>query len=81
LQRTAHRAAAERQYVSQNNVTINIQTVTACIEEAAHTLALPRFSRLSADEVEAKATAGDPEDVVTIVDREVEAYLSKASQP
>jgi fructose-1,6-bisphosphatase/inositol monophosphatase family enzyme len=39
---------------------------------------LPRFSRLSIDDVEAKATAGDPADAVTIVDREVEAHLSKA---
>jgi fructose-1,6-bisphosphatase/inositol monophosphatase family enzyme len=59
-------------------VAINIQAVTGFIEEAAQSLILPRFSRLSSDEVEAKATPGDPEDVVTIVDREVEAHLSKA---
>lgn len=57
---------------------IDIHAVTALIEEAAHTLVLPRFARLSTDEVRAKATPGDPEDVVTIVDREVEAYLTKA---
>lgn len=57
---------------------INIQAVTGFIEEAARTLVLPRFSRLSVDEVEAKTTLGDPEDLVTIVDREVEAHLSKA---
>jgi fructose-1,6-bisphosphatase/inositol monophosphatase family enzyme len=57
---------------------IDIQAVTDLIEEAAHTLVLPRFSRLSADDVEAKVTPGHPEDVVSIVDREVEAYLSKA---
>ena len=44
---------------------IDIQTVTAFIEEAAHTLVLPKFSRLSADDVEAKATPGDPEDEYT----------------
>jgi fructose-1,6-bisphosphatase/inositol monophosphatase family enzyme len=59
-------------------MTIDIQTVTDVIEEAARTLVLPRFSRLLAADVEAKATPGDPTDVVTIVDREVEAYLSKA---
>ena len=56
---------------------VDIQAVTGFIEEAARTLVLPRFSRLSADEVEAKATPGDPEDVVTIVDREVETHLSR----
>lgn len=56
---------------------IDIQEVTALIEEAAQTLVLPRFARLSTDEVEAKATIGDPEDVVTIVDREVEAHLTR----
>lgn len=56
---------------------IDIQAVTGVIEEAARTLVLPRFSRLSDDDAEAKATAGDPEDVVTIVDREVETHLSK----
>jgi fructose-1,6-bisphosphatase/inositol monophosphatase family enzyme len=59
-------------------VTFDIQTVTDFIEEAARTLVLPRFSRLSFDDVEAKTTVGDPGDVVTIVDREVEAHLSKA---
>ena len=57
---------------------IDIQAITNVIEEAARTLVLPRFSRLSADEVEAKATPGDPEDLVTIVDREVETHLSRA---
>jgi fructose-1,6-bisphosphatase/inositol monophosphatase family enzyme len=68
--------------VSQNKnprgAAIDIQAVTEVIEEAALTLVLPRFSRLSVEEVEAKATAGDPADVVTVVDREVEAHLSKA---
>jgi fructose-1,6-bisphosphatase/inositol monophosphatase family enzyme len=59
-------------------VGINIQAVTGFIEKAAQTLVLPRFSRLSATEVEAKATPGDPEDLVTIVDREVETHLSRA---
>lgn len=57
---------------------IDIQTVTGVIEETARTLVLPRFSLLSAADVEAKATPGDPADVVTVADREVETYLSKA---
>jgi fructose-1,6-bisphosphatase/inositol monophosphatase family enzyme len=59
-------------------VTVDIQAVTDVIEEAARTLVLPRFSRLAAADVEAKATPDDPADVVTVVDREVETYLSKA---
>ncbi|MGE0450569.1 MAG: inositol monophosphatase [Vicinamibacterales bacterium] len=58
-------------------MTLDIQAVTNCLEETARTLVLPRFSRLSADEVVAKATPGDPDDVVTIVDREVETHLSR----
>jgi fructose-1,6-bisphosphatase/inositol monophosphatase family enzyme len=57
---------------------INIQTVTDLIEEAAQRLVLPRFCRLSGNDVESKATPGDPEDMVTIVDRDVEMHLSKA---
>lgn len=57
---------------------IDIQAVTGLIEEAARTLVLPRFSRLSVDDVETKTTPGDPEDLVTIVDREVEAHVSEA---
>lgn len=55
---------------------IDIQAVTDGLEEAARTLVLPRFARLAADEIEAKDTLGDRDDVVTIVDHEVEAYLS-----
>lgn len=57
---------------------IDIQAVAECIEEAARTLVLPRFARLSAGDVESKQTSGDADDIVTIVDREVEAHLSTA---
>lgn len=59
-------------------MTIDIQAVTYCIEEATRTLVMPRFARLSAGDVEAKATPGDADDVVTVVDREVEIHLSVA---
>jgi len=59
-------------------MTIDIHAVTECIEEATRTLVLPRFSRLSAGDVEIKQTPGDTDDIVTIVDREVEACLSTA---
>lgn len=57
---------------------VDIQAVTDCIEEAARRLVLPRFTRLAASEIESKNTPGDRDDMVTIVDHEVEAYLSKA---
>lgn len=57
-------------------MTVDIQAVTDVIEEAVRKFLLPRFSRLAADEVERKV--GDPEDVVTVVDREVEKHLSCA---
>lgn len=59
-------------------MTFDIQAVTECIEEAARTLVLPRFARLSAGDIESKNTPGDAQDLVTIVDREVEAQLSRA---
>jgi fructose-1,6-bisphosphatase/inositol monophosphatase family enzyme len=59
-------------------VVVDIEAVTGIIEEAAQTLVLPRFARLEAGEIEAKSTPGDAEDIVTIVDREVEAHLSRA---
>jgi fructose-1,6-bisphosphatase/inositol monophosphatase family enzyme len=57
---------------------LDIEAVTSVIEEAAQTLVLPRFARLAPDEIEAKASPGDAEDIVTVVDREVEAHLSRA---
>ena len=57
---------------------IDIHAVTDCIEEAARTLVLPRFSRLSIGDIEVKNTPGDSEDLVTVVDNEVEAHLSTA---
>jgi fructose-1,6-bisphosphatase/inositol monophosphatase family enzyme len=56
----------------------NVDAVAAVIDEAARTLVLPRFSRLSHSDIESKATPADPDDLVTIVDREVEEQLSKA---
>ncbi len=64
------------QFRSRLKHTFHISDITEVIEEAARTLVLPRFARLAAHEVEAKG--GDPEDLVTIADREVEAYLIKA---
>jgi fructose-1,6-bisphosphatase/inositol monophosphatase family enzyme len=59
-------------------VTLDIEAVTRIIEEAAETLVLPRFAKLSSADIEAKATPGDPDDIVTIVDHEVETHLARA---
>src|SRR5690606_10868612 len=57
---------------------VDVDAVSRVIEEAARTLVLPRFTRLSVVDVEAKPTPGNPADLVTVVDRDVEAQLSTA---
>lgn len=52
--------------------------MTALLEEVSRDLVLPRFRRLRDQDVERKPSASDPEDIVTIVDREVEEWLTKA---
>jgi fructose-1,6-bisphosphatase/inositol monophosphatase family enzyme len=56
----------------------DIDAVTSRLHECAETLMLPRFRRLGADDVERKANPADPDDLVTIVDRAVEARLTSA---
>ncbi len=51
---------------------IDIDKVSAVIVEAAETLILPRFKMLQASEI---ATKSGPNDLVTIADREAEAFL------
>ena len=55
-----------------------IDAVTALIVEAAETLILPRFRHLRPEDIEDKATSPDRQDLVTIVDREVEVWLTRA---
>ena len=57
--------------------TPDVDTVTALIDEVVQTLVLPKFSRLSMGDIEPKSTPLDPDDVVTIVDRQVEERLSR----
>ena len=45
--------------------------------QPSRTLVLPRFANLAEGDVQAKASADDPEDIVTIVDREVETELTR----
>jgi fructose-1,6-bisphosphatase/inositol monophosphatase family enzyme len=59
---------------------LDIDAVTRLIQNAANELVLPRFRRLLATDVERKATVDDPEDVVTTVDRDVEARLTEGLQ-
>jgi len=58
--------------------TPDVDTVTALIDDVVQTLVLPKFSRLLLGDIESKSTPLDPDDVVTIVDRQVEERLSSA---
>src|SRR5688572_5645841 len=58
-------------------MTVDIEAVSRLIDEAVQAFVLPRFAKLSSTDIEAKVTAGDPADIVTIVDQQVEAYLSR----
>jgi fructose-1,6-bisphosphatase/inositol monophosphatase family enzyme len=57
---------------------LNVDVVTALIREASDTLILPRFRNLRPEDIEDKSTSPDREDLVTTVDREVEAWLTNA---
>ena len=56
---------------------VDIAAVSRLLDDAAQTFVLPRFAKLSGTDIEAKVTAGDPEDIVTVVDQQVEAHLSR----
>lgn len=56
----------------------DVDAVTQLIREAAATLILPRFRHLRPEDIEDKSTSPDREDLVTAVDRDVEAWLTKA---
>jgi fructose-1,6-bisphosphatase/inositol monophosphatase family enzyme len=53
----------------------DIDAVTRLIEDASRELVMPRFRRLRAGDIEQKA--GDPDNLVTIVDREVEVRVTE----
>jgi fructose-1,6-bisphosphatase/inositol monophosphatase family enzyme len=55
----------------------DIDAVTALITEAVAELMLPRFGHLRAEDVRSKASASDPGDLVTVVDREMEERLTR----
>lgn len=56
----------------------DIDTITALITEAVNTLILPRFRRLRPEDIVNKSTTAGVEDLVTVVDRDVEAWLTEA---
>ena len=56
----------------------DIQHVTGLIAEASETLILPRFRRLRPEDIENKSPSAEREDLVTVVDREVEVFLTRA---
>jgi fructose-1,6-bisphosphatase/inositol monophosphatase family enzyme len=55
---------------------LDIERVTALLNRAVGELVMPSFRRLGLGDVEHKATPGMLEDVVSRVDREVEAWLA-----
>lgn len=55
----------------------DIDAVTALIAEAAATLILPRFRHLRPEDIEDKSPSADRQDLVTAVDRDVEAWLTQ----
>ena len=54
----------------------DVDAVTELVDEVARAIILPRFRQLSHEDVEPKSTPSDPDDVVTVVDRQVEARLN-----
>jgi fructose-1,6-bisphosphatase/inositol monophosphatase family enzyme len=55
---------------------IDIDRVTELLEEAIAELVLPRLGRLEPHDIQVKGSVGEVEDLVTSVDRAVEAWLS-----
>src|SRR5687767_1580295 len=52
-----------------------VARVTALIRLVADTVVLPSFRSLRPEDIQSKATAGDPDDVVTTVDHAAERFL------
>ena len=55
-----------------------IERVDAIVREAAATVVMPSFRALRPEDIESKDTPGDPDDLVTIVDKAAERYLIDA---
>ena len=55
-----------------------IDRVTAIIEDVASSIVMPSFRALRPEDIHAKDTPGDPEDLVTIIDKQAERFLIEA---
>ena len=55
-----------------------MQRVGAIITDVVSSVVMPSFRSLRPEDVHAKATPGDPDDIVTIVDKAAERYLIDA---
>jgi len=55
----------------------DIDAVSAALDEVAAEVVLPRFRNLEAADVIRKPTDSDPEDIVTVADRETEEWLTR----
>ena len=58
-----------------------IDCVADIVRDAADTLVLPAFRSLRPEDISAKHTPGDPDDVVTVTDSAVERHLVQALTP
>ena len=55
----------------------DVDAVTHLIERVAHDIVMPKFNALRDDEIHHKPTAGHVDDIVTVVDRDAEAQLTR----
>jgi fructose-1,6-bisphosphatase/inositol monophosphatase family enzyme len=54
-----------------------LESLGELLKEVSEREILPRFRRLSAGDIISKATPSDPDDLVTVADREAEAFLTE----
>ena len=59
----------------------SVDVITTLLEEVARTVVLPRYRQLASHEISVKATEHDPDDLVTVVDREVERSIAEVLAP
>jgi fructose-1,6-bisphosphatase/inositol monophosphatase family enzyme len=57
---------------------LDVDVVSALVMDVVHGVILPRFRSLDPGDVEQKSSPADPDDVVTIVDRQAEQALTRA---
>jgi fructose-1,6-bisphosphatase/inositol monophosphatase family enzyme len=57
--------------------TLNIDKISEILREVATEIVLPRFRALETGEIELKPSASDPNDIVTVVDHEVEEWMTR----